>query len=298
MRARLSVIVSAACFATLGVLASAAYHGGATPLSLLTWRFVAAAVLMAGYQALKAPASLVVGRSDIARFAVLSATGYGAASLCFFFGVQVAGAAVTTVLLYTYPAIVALIGWVFLKERLVPTRAAAIAVTFAGCALVAAPAPGENVRIAGVLLGLGAGAGYAAFTVLSHRWMDRRPRTVLMAYMFGFSAVIACGAALATGTSLSVRGWTPVAWWALGTLVLVPTFAAVLLYLHGMSEMGASRAALLSSLEPVFAIALASWLLGERLMPVQYAGCALVVAGVVLAEWVPRRGPVEGPAGV
>ena len=85
-------------------------------------------------------------------------------------------------------------------------------------------------------------------------------------------------------------------WELLALIVLIPTFIAVVLYLQGIRGLGASQAALVSTLEPLFTIALAWNLLGERLVPIQFVGAALVLAGVVMAEIAARR--VDGPAAV
>jgi drug/metabolite transporter (DMT)-like permease len=163
---------------------------GAQPLPLLTWRFAAVAVILAAWQLVRSPGALKVSVGDIGRYSVLSLSGYGAASLCFFFAVQYVGASVTAVLLYTYPAIVSLIGWVFLGEPFTWRRLVAIALTFTGCALVSdVLRAGGSANLTGVALGLGAAAGYAVFNVFSYKWMGRHGRLVLMTYTFGISAL-------------------------------------------------------------------------------------------------------------
>jgi drug/metabolite transporter (DMT)-like permease len=74
-------------------------------------------------------------------------------------------------------------------------------------------------------------------------------------------------------------------WGLLAAIVLVPTFAAVVLYLEGIKRLGPSQAAIVSMFEPLFAIMLSWALLGERLVPVQLVGAAVVLSGVVLSEW-------------
>lgn len=280
------VVVSAACFGTLGIFTHFMYAAGVGPLALLTWRFAAAALLMAAFQLVRDRRSLAVTREDLGRFALLALTGYGAASLCYFFALPLIGVSVTTVLLYAYPAVVAVIGWVFLHERFVWRRLAAVLLTFAGCALVAGV---FTARVAvdplGLLLGLGAAVGYAVFNVLSYRFMSRRPRIVLMAYTFGISALAIGAVALLTHQTLSVASWTPMVWGLLLAIVLIPTFAAVVLYLEGIRQLGAAQAAIVSTFEPLFAIVLSAVFLGERLAPEQWAGAIVVLAGVVLSEW-------------
>lgn len=308
----IAVIISAACFATLGPLQTWAFAKGAESLSLLAVRFALAAVVMAAAQAVRDPAALKVGRGDLLRFLGLSVTGYGAGSLCYSFALREVGVSVTTVLLYTYPAMVSVIGWLFLKERFPPRRVAAVAMTFVGCALVAGVlSSGVQLSVRGVALGLGAGLGYAIFNVLSFRTLGRTPRLVLMAYTFGISAVGMAVIAAATGSGAALALWQPQAWLALVAIVAIPTFAAVMLYLGGMRGMGAPQAAVVSTLELPFAVALAAALsmyeplrrtVGltstEALSPVQLLGAAVVLAGVVLAEWGSGGVEVDGAPAV
>ncbi len=291
----LLVVASAVCFGTLAVLASLAYEHGARPLPILTWRFAIAALLMGGYLALTRPAALRIGVAELGRYALLSVTGYGAASLCFFFALQHASASVVTVLLYTYPALIAATEAVL--SRTWPTRSAVagVAMTFAGCAMVVGVLEHEvHIDAAGIALGLAAGVAYGLFTMLSHRLVPGRSRIVVMAFMFGISAVVMAVIASVAGETLRPHGWSVTLWLLILAIVAVPTIAAVVLYLGGIRRLGPARAALASTTEPVFTIILAWVFLGERLTALQMAGAALVVAGILLAERPTLEGGASG----
>jgi len=281
----LAAVVSAACFGLLAVIASLAYRRGAEPLQLLTWRFGVAFVLLGGWTAIRHPGGLKVPGADVRRFALLSIAGYGAASLCFFFALTYASASVVGILLYTYPAMVAVVEKLSGQAPQARGRLAAVVLTFAGCVLVVNPfSASMTTHPAGIVLGLGAGAGYASFSVLSHRWLPGRSRSVMMSYLVLFTALLAGGAALLTGSTLSPAGWDAGTWGLLAALVVIPTFAAILLYWAAIRVLGASQAALLSTFEPLFTIVFAALLLGERLGAIQWAGAGLVLAGVAVAE--------------
>lgn len=288
--ALLAVVVSAACFATLAIFTRLAYDEGARPLPLLAWRFALVTVLMAVYLLIRSPRALVDGFADLPRYAALSVTGYGAASIGFFFALEHASASVVAVVLYTYPAMVAVLGRVFLGEPLTRARLGAILVTFAGCALVAGLAEQRvEVDTLGVLLALGAALGYSIFNLVSYKVVGRRGRLVPMTYTFGISALFVAGIALVAGEELAPVGWSPGLWLLLVAIVIVPTFVAVVLYLRGVRGLGAPQAAIVSTTEPLFTIALAALVLGDRLAATQWLGAALVVAGVVAAEWPASR---------
>jgi DME family drug/metabolite transporter len=295
-----AVVASAACFATLGIMTKWAFAHGAEPMSLLAVRFAVASVVMAVAQALRDPSELRVTRADLLRFLGLSVTGYGFASLSYAYAVGEIGPSVTTVLLYTYPALVSVIGWLFLREAFPLKRAAAVVLTFAGCALVADVfAQGAAINVKGLALGMGAAFGYAVFNVLSYRTLGRKPRLTIMAYTFAFSAIGLAAAAAVSGKLATVASWDAYAWGTLVLIVAVPTFSAVMLYLGGISRMGAAQAAVVSTLELPFTVAFAALAFPlERLSPLQLIGAAIVLGGVVLAEWGSPAGEVDGVAAV
>jgi len=57
---------------------------------------------------------------------------------------------------------------------------------------------------------------------------------------------------------------------------------------------GAAQASLISTVEPLWTIAAAALLFGERLQPVQLAGGALILAGVLLSQTRGRRRGAPG----
>lgn len=282
----LSAVISAACFGSLAVLATLAYEFGAQPLQLLAWRFGLASGLMALYLAVREASSLKLDRHELVSVARMSLTGYGAASICFFFALKYADAAVVGILLYTYPAMVVLYQHFSGRDRAHMGRLVAVVVTFIGCALVADPFDAAGgVRPAGILLGLGAAACYALFSALSDTWLTSgRSRATLMTYVFAFAGILAAVAAVGTGSRLTPTGWEPGTWLLLAAVIVFPTFIAVLLYLAAVRRLGASQAALISTFEPLFTIVFAGIVLGERLSGVQWLGAVLVLAGVLIAE--------------
>ena len=93
----------------------------------------------------------------------------------------------------------------------------------------------------------------------------------------GFLAI-----ALALGDLHVPRGWT--VW---GALVVTGVFASALAYLiqvWAQRRLSAARIALVFSLETVFAGLFGYWLSGDRLGWLGWGGCAVILAGIVVAE--------------
>ena len=64
---------------------------------------------------------------------------------------------------------------------------------------------------------------------------------------------------------------------------------AVSLYLYGQDKIEASEATLFSYLQPLIYIPLAVFWLGEKIIPAQLIGLAIIAAGVYLAERRPSK---------
>jgi len=87
-----------------------------------------------------------------------------------------------------------------------------------------------------------------------------------------------------TGASLSPAAVPTQAWLPLLGLGLVATAIAIQTFYAGVKRVGAARASLISTVEPVYTILLAMILFDERLTPVQLVGGLLVLLAVILAE--------------
>jgi drug/metabolite transporter (DMT)-like permease len=74
------------------------------------------------------------------------------------------------------------------------------------------------------------------------------------------------------------------AWFGIAGVGLVSTFIAVQAFRAGSHRIGAARASLVSTVEPVWTIVLASLLFHESLTPIQLVGGAMILIGVVIAQ--------------
>jgi drug/metabolite transporter (DMT)-like permease len=205
------------------------------------------------------------------------------------------GAAVSTVLVYSSGAFTAILGRIFLKERLGWAKLAAVAMSFCGCALVAGilDLGSWKGNLAGVLIGVVAGVSYALYSLFGRSAANRGldPWTTLV-YTFAFASaflfLVNClpgaplpGSSRALGDLLwlgaSWRGWV-----VLFLIAAIPTVGGFGLYNVSLSILPSSVANLIMSLEPAFTAALAFLLLGERLTGVQLAGAGLILGGVLV----------------
>jgi drug/metabolite transporter (DMT)-like permease len=289
---------SAAAFGAMAVLGKLAYENGATVGTLLAVRFTLAAVMFWALVFARAGAAAelrALARRDVAIALGLGAVGYAAQAGCFFAALERIDASLLSLLLYTFPAMVAVAAIVLGRERADAIRFGALALASVGLVLVLANARAGALDAVGAALALGAAVVYTTYILVSQGVAGRIGPTLL-------SALVCTGAAvtLSAGSGLlgdlrpgevSAAGW---GW--LGGIALVSTVAAVSLFFAGLKRVGPTTASILSTVEPVVTVLLAFLVFGELLGALQLLGGALVIAAVLVLAGV-RPQPALGRAG-
>lgn len=274
------VLFSALCLSTEAIAAKIAYQGGATVLTALTLRYLlAAAVFWLLVLAGSYPYRLT-GRQLL----VVTALSLGTQTLtvlALFESFRYIPAAMAILFLYLFPTVVTILAFFFLKEPLTGQKALALLLTFLGCAVILGqPAAFGALHPRGVALALAAAFTNAVFVVGSARLLAGIPTLVYSTYVSTVVALAVGGLALLSGQfslAFDLRALAAVA-----VLGIVATVLAMWAFYRGVKEIGASRAAIISTFEPVATAVLGFLVLGESLTAWQMAGGAAVLAGVLL----------------
>jgi drug/metabolite transporter (DMT)-like permease len=285
------ILVSATGFGVMAIFAKIAYAAGANVPTTLFLRFLLASVLLwVGIGATRRSGLPRSGRV-LGACIGLGAVGYAAQSLIFFTALRYISVSLAALLLYTYPPVVTLLATVVLRERL--DRWKALALCTAGVGLLLVLGPGVGVASgSGVLLALGASAVFSVYIIVS-RLALRHIRPLVASAIIIPSACASFG--LYGELSSQLRfGLSGRAYAAITGMALISTVLAIVAFFAGLERVGASRAALLSTFEPVVTISLGAALLGDRLSATQILG-GVCIAGAVLLLHGARGAP--DPAG-
>ena len=287
---------SAAAFGAMAVLGKLAYDEGATVGTLLAVRFALAAVMfwglvLAGGELRELRA---LARRDVVIALGLGAFGYAAQAGCFFAALDRVDASLLSLMLYTFPAMVAVAAIVLGRERADARRFAALALASAGLVLVLANAKAGALDPLGATLALGAALIYTTYILVSQGVAGRVSPTQLSALVCSGAAVTLAAGSLLLGDlrpgEVTLAGWG----WLAG-ISLVSTVAAVSLFFAGLKRVGPTTASVLSTVEPVVTVVLAVLVFGELLGGLQLLGGALVIAAVlVLARQRPQEQAIAG----
>jgi drug/metabolite transporter (DMT)-like permease len=214
---------------------------------------------------------------------------FGLLALFAFVSLDHLSASLYTVLIYTYPAMVA-VGSALLGAR--PPRAVwfAIGLTSLGIAFTVPELfkGRPDADLFGLVLCLGNAALYAAYLVLTGRLIDTRRAgskaadgVMAGAWSLTGSLGFAITVALIVGVEIPDRLDVVL---ALAGLAIVSTVIASVTLFVGMKTLPAHTAATIATLEPVLTLVWAVTLLDESLVALQAAGAVLVLGGVVWAQ--------------
>lgn len=267
--------MSGASFGAAVVLAKVAYADGVDPVTLLAGRFGLAGLCMVGV--LRVGGHAWPRGRDLLILVGLGAICYVAQSSLYFVALTVAPGALVALLLYVYPAIVAVAAAVLFRERFTTAKVVAVVVALAGTALTIGRTPAGSPL--GIALALGAAVAYAIYILISSH-VAPRAGAIPAATVVMLSAGVVLGlVAVIRGPALPESG---AGWAAIIGLALVSTVIAIVTFFAGLERIGPAQAATVSTTEPVTAVVLAAVALGERISADQIVGGALIVAAVTL----------------
>lgn len=256
---------------------------------MLGIRFGVAAVVLLAVMAVRGQ-PLLPAAGERWRAVLLGAVGYAVESSLFYSALERGTAGAVALLFYSYPAMVTVVE---IAARLAPASrrlVGALLLSATGTAVIVAGGDRLAISTGGVVLALAAAASFAVYLLASSRIV---PRTDALTN----AAWVALGASLSLLTQGTLLGGmrAPGGSWWLMVLNGVATSAAFGFMFAALKRLGASRTAVVMTLEAVAAVVLAAVILDERLSPVQLLGGAAILTATVL---IARMKQVELPVTV
>jgi len=210
--------------------------------------------------------------------------------ILFFSGVRALGVTVgTLVTIGCAPVLAGLLG-LFLRERMSRRWGLATGIVIGGLVLLLLPGQAATITATGVLLALGAGFSYAAYTVLARLLLSGgTPGSTVVGLFFGIGALALVVVRITASYTWLLDGR------AIATVLWVGVMATALpywLWIRGLARVQASTAATVSLAEPLVASLLAITLLGESMTVLGGVGIGIIVLGMSL---IAKIGPSLGP---
>ena len=213
-------------------------------------------------------------------------------TVCYFRAISMMSLSTAAILLYTAPTFVMILSAILFHEKITWVKMAAVALAFAGCCLVSGIGTGTSLTAIGLLYGLGAGIGYALYTIFSRFALQRGYSSSTINF---YSCLLAALGAFLLKRPQGLPGLMtaslPAFLWCLGTGVL-SCFVPYMLYTYSLTGLENGRASILASVEPVVASLLGVFVYHEKMTLASATGVLLVLSAILLLNLKP--GAAEG----
>ena len=204
---------------------------------------------------------------------------------CYFKAITLTSLSVAAILLYTAPAIVMVLSYFLFGEKLTKRKLLSLVMTFVGCVLVTGILTEKgSVSAGGILVGLGAGLGYALYSIFSRYALEKGYSSLTITfYTFLIAAIASC---FLTDMGNVIR----VAANSAGNLCFCLAFGVLctvvpyLTYTLGLQHVENTKASIIASVEPVTATLLGALLFHEKLTVSGVLGVGLVLAALALCS--------------
>ncbi len=259
----------------------------AFPVFLLAWlRFGVAAVAMAHW--LRRPAQEPpIDRRTRQLLFLESLLGNFLFSILMLYGMRHADAITAGVVMSAIPAAVALLSWLFLRERIAGRTGLAIALAVLGVAILATSreASATHVSLLGIVLLLGAVLCEASYVVIGKRLTGQVSPRRISAIINLWGLVLVTPFGLWQAQDFDFAAVSPGLWGGLVLYALAASMWTVWLWMTGLKRVPAARAGVFTVFLPLASAAVGVLALGERFTTTHAIAFTLAIGAVLLATW-------------
>jgi len=282
------MVLSTFFFAFKPILVRVALDEGLDPESLLVLRLaVAFPLFLITVILFRRLDELRMGLRDFFFISIVAVVGMGGAMLFSFYAIGYLGASISTLVIFIFPAITALMSSFVFGEKISTRKKLSLAVSFAGIALVVIPL--TNGADIGSIIGFDPVKGFIVAMACAFCWSGTQ--VAFQKFLEKISplptALITSGVMLvfyAGVTGIPSLDITPRGMWAVVLLGTLGWYIPYLLSMYALKSIGASKSAIVQSLGPGLTVAIAGYILGEKLMALQFIGMFLVIFAVYMIK--------------
>lgn len=275
--AALGVLFASVCFGIVPYFSRNLTDQGLAAHSVAFYRYVITAVILlpAFLSQLKAWRELVWG--------LCAGAGMGLGWIGYVRAVETIPASTVGVLYMTYPVFTVVIAWAMFADP--PSRRALLAsgLIFLAAVIAGNPAAVPSQDLPTLILSLAAPLGFGfGICVLVHR-LSRIPPFARIASV-SLGSVLALSPLVATSTAAEILPADASTWIMILGIAVVSALVPQLIYTVSSPIIGASRTAVIGSVELPTMFLVGMFAFGETLTIAQLSACALVITAIVLTR--------------
>ncbi len=286
------IIIAACLWGCMGTLVRTMSLYGFDSMEIVFFRALVTSILMLIISLAVKKDALKIKLKDIWCFACTGIVSVVFFNVCYFSCMNYTNLSVAAVLLYTAPIFVMIMSRFIFKEIITGNKIIALLLAFAGCICVSGLisfgregtlSNGGNFSAMGILTGLGAGLGYALYSIFGKFAINRGYSSMtITTYTFLFGCIGSAFFINPSETAGKIKAM-PLNGLLLSIFIVFGvTVLAYLFYTKGLENMEGGRASVLATIEPVVATLVGVLLYKESLSAPEILGVVLVLTASIM----------------
>ena len=285
MKGVLFVLLAGICWGSIGLFIRTFNRAGLYSMDMVVLRSVFTCLAMTLFLLFYDRKLLRIRLRDLWCFLGTGIVSMVFFNYCYFSLISLSSLSVAAVMLYTAPVFVMLLSAPLFGERITGRKVLALFLTVLGCIFVTGViGDAASLSLRAILFGLGAGLGYALYSIFSRCALQRGYHSFTISlYTFLFASLAALPL-VDPGRILSVSTSSPFMFFFSIACGIVTTALPYIVYNFGLSSMENGRAAIIASIEPVVATLIGFFVFREALTLGNLAGILLVLGAITLSN--------------
>jgi drug/metabolite transporter (DMT)-like permease len=267
-------------FAAGAVLVPSAYRAGVLPGTAMFLRHAIATSSLIIFLLLSDGWTSLPRHQTFGLFLV-GFLGYTVRGIVWFLALYTTPAWLVSLFTGLYPLPISIGSWILGQEVVTARQVWALVIVLLG-GLALFWHPFEGVVLVGVVLMLINVMTNALLVLIGRRWTQGQS-TILTTVWMLLGATLGTSLYAVLSKQLSLQ-FAPVGWLWIASFAIISTAVAYPLVWLGIELIGASKTAIIGTLEPVFAVLLSVIILGERMSMLQIMGASCILAGIFVVQ--------------
>lgn len=284
-QASLLVALSGALYGFMGYLGTYMVNDNMSIVCMLFWRFFVAGLWMMIF-VLKdfiTQEKIPLNYRVLSILFLLSATSYAGCSGFYFISSQSMGTGLAMVIFFSYPIGIALYSWLAHQQTLSWQTILTLLAMFIGLILLH-DFTGNELNLTGLLMGLLSALSYALYLIVSKKFakIPLNSNLLTLIVCFGCAGIFLFLAVLSDSFVLPPSAGS---WLSLLSLGILVTAIPIQLMLYGLKHISATRASIISVLEPLVTVIVGLIFLNESVTTLQFIGGALILGSAIFVQF-------------
>ena len=285
IRGILFVILAGVCWGSIGLFIRRFNAAGLYSMDMVVLRSVSTCLFLFLFLLFYDRSLLKIRLRDIWCFLGTGIVSMVFFNYCYFTLISLSSLSVAAVMLYTAPVFVMFLSAFLFHEKITGKKILALIMTVLGCVFVTGViGDAASLSLRAILFGLGAGLGYALYSIFSRYALQRGYHSFTISLYTFFFASLAALPLVDPGRILSVAASGPFMLFFSIVCGLVTTAVPYIVYNFGLSSMENGKAAIIASIEPVVATLIGFFVFHETLTLGNLAGILLVLGAIAVSN--------------